>query len=106
MTAAQALAAPRLHNQILPNVSFLERASNKPGQDPVKGFSDEVAQGLEAKGHKVEWMASTRSVPCAIKFSYPGSGPDSGDNGRVEWDAAAEPRKYDSGPSVYYANRK
>jgi len=33
------------------------------------------------------------STTCGIKFKY--------DNGQVDWEAAAEPRKHDSGGSVW-----
>jgi gamma-glutamyltranspeptidase/glutathione hydrolase len=97
MSAAEALAASRLHNQILPNVSYIEPASSKPGQTPVKGFSQEVAKGLQEKGHVLEWVVN-RSTPCAIKFKYSEQA-----EGGVQWEVAGDPRKHDSGGSVYYS---
>lgn len=57
MSAAEALSANRLHNQVLPNVSQLERSSSYQ-KEGVTGFSDATAAGLEDKGHKIQW------VPC------------------------------------------
>jgi gamma-glutamyltranspeptidase/glutathione hydrolase len=57
MTAAESLRASRLHNQILPNVSLLERASTV-GNNTIDGFSSEQAAALEAKGHVIEWIPS------------------------------------------------
>jgi gamma-glutamyltranspeptidase/glutathione hydrolase len=57
MTASEALRQNRLHNQILPNVSQLERSTTHQGI-VIDGFSKEIADGLKAKGHEIEW------VPC------------------------------------------
>lgn len=56
MSATEALAAARLHNQIMPNVTYIEKSSQKPGQAPVKGFDEILAAGLQEKGHVVEWV--------------------------------------------------
>jgi len=47
--------ATRLHNQILSHVSLVERSSTHQGIT-VDGVSDVQAAGLEAKGHKLEWV--------------------------------------------------
>lgn len=57
MSADQALSAARLHNQILPNVTYIESDNVKPGKTPVTGFTEEVAAGLRGKGHVVERVA-------------------------------------------------
>jgi hypothetical protein len=57
MSAAEAMRSNRLHNQIIPNVSQVERSSTHQGIT-VDGFSEEVVEGLKAKGHAIEW------VPC------------------------------------------
>ncbi|KAL7425269.1 hypothetical protein Q5752_000957 [Cryptotrichosporon argae] len=89
-TAAEALRASRLHNQILPNVSQIERSNTTRGIT-VDGFSDELAAGLAGKGHALEWVKSNRSTPCAMRFL---PGPD--------WEAEGDPRKWDSGGSVVH----
>ncbi|ORY25464.1 gamma-glutamyltranspeptidase [Naematelia encephala] len=89
-SAREALRASRLHNQILPNVSQLERQNTHQGST-VEGFSEELAEELRSKGHTVEWVPMNRSTPCAIKFL---PGPD--------WEPAGDPRKNDSGGSVVH----
>lgn len=116
MSAAEAMRSNRLHNQIIPNVSQVERSSTHQGIT-VDGFSEEVVEGLKAKGHAIEWVPCewtvdtgystrcmglrelgwpltslvNRSTPCAMKF-LPGP----------EWEAEGDPRKNDSGGSVLY----
>lgn len=46
MSLREAVAAPRLHHQLLPHVLRVE-----------EGFDEGVVEGLKAKGHEVEWMA-------------------------------------------------
>ncbi|WWD17920.1 gamma-glutamyltransferase [Kwoniella shandongensis] len=94
MTAAEAMRANRLHNQILPNFSDLERSSTHQGIT-IDGFSEEQVKGLEGKGHKIRWVEKNRSVPCAIKFVE-------GQGGK-RWEAEGDPRKHDSGGSVFIA---
>jgi gamma-glutamyltranspeptidase/glutathione hydrolase len=55
MSAMEALRASRLHNQIQPNVTYLERESSAQGIT-VDGHSEELAQALRAKGHTIEWV--------------------------------------------------
>ncbi|ORY34735.1 gamma-glutamyltranspeptidase [Naematelia encephala] len=95
MSAAEALRANRLHNQILPNVSLLERSSTHQGIT-IDGFSEEQARGLQEKGHVIEWLPAIRNTTCAIKF-FPGPQPD--------WEPAGEPRKHGSGGSVFHAGQ-
>ncbi|KAK4684485.1 hypothetical protein P7C73_g5688, partial [Tremellales sp. Uapishka_1] len=85
MSATEALWAARLHNQILPNVSQVERTS-VTGDRTVNGFTEEQARGLETKGHVLEWVDKNRSTPCAIKF-FP----------RSSWEPGCDPRKIDAG---------
>ena len=65
MSAADALKAPRLHNQILPNFSDLEE-TNVAGETTIEGYPKEIAAGLEQKGHKIKWIprASINSQSC------------------------------------------
>jgi gamma-glutamyltranspeptidase/glutathione hydrolase len=69
MSAAESLAAARLHNQILPNVTYIEGDSSKPGQTPVQGLSEEVAEGLRKKGHIVERIKSESSSRLILPLS-------------------------------------
>lgn len=57
MLAKESLRANRLHNQILPNMTQIERSSEWRGQT-IDGFSDQVAEGLRSKGHVIEWVDS------------------------------------------------
>ncbi|KAI9638894.1 nucleophile aminohydrolase [Dioszegia hungarica] len=91
MSAAEALRANRLHDQIQPNVTYLERTSTTQGIT-VDGHSEELADGLREKGHVVEWVTAHRSTPCAMRFTSEG-----------KWEAAGDPRKHDSGGSESYA---
>jgi gamma-glutamyltranspeptidase/glutathione hydrolase len=47
-----------VHNQVMPNVSKLEKPSSHQGIQ-IDGFTEEQVKGLEAKGHKIEWINST-----------------------------------------------
>ncbi|WRT64127.1 gamma-glutamyltransferase [Kwoniella shivajii] len=89
LSAKESLKSNRLHNQILPNVSLLERSSTIQGVT-IDGFSQHQCKGLEEKGHKIEWIEMNRSVPVALKFNDDGS-----------WEAEADPRRHDTGGSVY-----
>ncbi|KAK8865895.1 gamma-glutamyltransferase [Kwoniella newhampshirensis] len=89
MSAAEALRANRLHNQILPNWSEVEKSSTHQGIT-VDGFSEEQGKGLEEKGHVLKWVDKNRSTPCAIKFLSGGG-----------WEPQGDPRKHDSGGSVF-----
>ena len=60
MSASGALAACRLHDQLLPNVVELERSNGKSGR--VEGFSEKCADALISKGHAVKWVASTSNL--------------------------------------------
>ncbi|WVW82272.1 gamma-glutamyltransferase [Kwoniella bestiolae CBS 10118] len=96
LSAKEALRANRLHNQILPNVSQVERSSTHQGIT-IDGFSEEQVKGLEERGHQIEWVEKNRSVPVVIKF---------GDEKQKDrWDPAADPRRNDSGGSVFETQR-
>jgi gamma-glutamyltranspeptidase len=56
LSAAEALRANRLHNQVIPNVTQLERESTHQGIT-VSGFSEDMSTQLRAKGHQIEWVA-------------------------------------------------
>jgi gamma-glutamyltranspeptidase/glutathione hydrolase len=102
MSASDALRAPRLHDQIQPNITYLERKSIAQGIT-VDGHSEGLAEGLRKKGHVVDWVTGEcetrlelilghRSTPCAMKFLPDG-----------KWEAAGDPRKNESGGCVHYA---
>lgn len=56
MSAREALSAPRLHDMVLPDKTQLEQDTLRGG--PVVGFSEALAQDLEARGHNIEWIVS------------------------------------------------
>ncbi|WVF70603.1 gamma-glutamyltransferase [Kwoniella sp. CBS 6097] len=114
MTPFEALKEKRLHNQILPDHSVLERSGSYNGVQ-VEGFEEgsEIVKGLKAKGHKIEWTDRNRSVPVALGIQKDNTmANDWTDNGNQaskigrcgwKWDPQAEPRRVDSGGSVYFA---
>ena len=54
MSAHEAVAANRIHDQIKPVKTSLEK-----GLPPrVKGHTEDQAKALEARGHTVEWLDS------------------------------------------------
>lgn len=58
MSAHDAVAANRIHDQIKPVKTSLEK-----GLPPhVKGHTEEQAKALEARGHTVEWLESKYST--------------------------------------------
>ncbi|OCF55483.1 gamma-glutamyltransferase [Kwoniella mangroviensis CBS 10435] len=93
LSAKEALRANRLHNQLLPNVSELEQSSTHQGIT-VDGFSEEQAKGLEMKGHKIKWVEKNRTTPVVMRM-YDGQ--------KERWEVGAEPRRNDSGGSVFIA---
>jgi gamma-glutamyltranspeptidase len=52
MTAQDAVAANRIHDQIQPKKTCLERAK----EGATKGHTEAQARALEAKGHTIEWL--------------------------------------------------
>ncbi|KOS22279.1 Gamma-glutamyltranspeptidase 1 [Escovopsis weberi] len=74
MGAAEALAAPRLHDQLAPDRVVLERA-----------FGDPVARSLEGKGHNVVWMKGRISAAQGIRRAWDGT-----------FEAASDPRQLNS----------
>ena len=89
----------------MPNVTKIEKSSKHQGIQ-IDPFTDEQIKGLESKGHKIEMIDSecmlccrsrlvSMSTTCAIRFDYTGD--------KVQWEPAPEPRKENSGGSVYIA---
>nr|XP_018267316.1 gamma-glutamyltransferase [Kwoniella dejecticola CBS 10117]OBR89474.1 gamma-glutamyltransferase [Kwoniella dejecticola CBS 10117] len=100
-SAEESLRMNRLHNQILPNVSRLERKSFH--QDiTIAGFTEKQAKALEARGHQVEWVDKNFSVPVVIKFNSQEQG-EHQEGQETRWEVAAEPRRNNTGGSVYIA---
>jgi gamma-glutamyltranspeptidase len=60
MSAKEAVSANRIHDQIQPTKTCLERAK----EGATTGHSEEQAKALEARGHTIEW--SPRMSPFFI----------------------------------------
>lgn len=74
MTAADALAAPRFHDQLVPSVAAFEYS-----------FDNTTVLGLRDREHNVTWMAPGLSAVQAVRVKA---------NGMFE--AASEPRQKNS----------
>lgn len=77
-TSLQALAAPRLHDQIQPNQTTFEYA-----------YNNQTTAYMSARGHNVTFVAPGVSIAMAIKALPNGT-----------YDAASDPRRVSSGGSV------
>ncbi|KAL3440011.1 gamma-glutamyltranspeptidase-domain-containing protein [Aspergillus insuetus] len=75
LSAAETLARPRLHDQLVPNHVQFEY-----------GFDNSTVEFMRERGHNVTWMAPGTSTAQAIRVSVNGT-----------FDAAGEPRQRDSG---------
>ncbi|KAF3349610.1 hypothetical protein VdG2_02456 [Verticillium dahliae VDG2] len=75
MTMTEAVAEPRLHDQLMPNEVWLEYT-----------FNNETAASLAEKGHRVKWVREGLSAVQGITVL--GSG---------KFEAASEPRQKNSG---------
>ncbi|CAK4034553.1 gamma-glutamyltranspeptidase like [Lecanosticta acicola] len=75
MTSAQALARPRLHDQLVPNQVSFEYA-----------YDNETVAFMEGRGHNVTWVAPGESTAQALRLFWNGT-----------FEAAGEPRQLDSG---------
>ena len=53
--AADALKAPRIHNQIIPDYTNME-PTGQVAHRTIQGFSEEQAELLRAKKHTIEWL--------------------------------------------------
>ena len=80
MTAPEALAEPRLHDQLIPNICFFEWA-----------YDNETVEFMEARGHNVSWMApgAWSSTAQSLRLLPNGT-----------FEAAGEPRQLNSGGYV------
>jgi gamma-glutamyltranspeptidase/glutathione hydrolase len=70
MTLPDAVAAPRIHHQALPDQTFYERG----------GLSDATVQALQAMGHKMEMRRGYSGIVAAIEKTAGG------------WVGVADPR--------------
>jgi gamma-glutamyltranspeptidase/glutathione hydrolase len=75
LTAAQALAQPRLHDQLIPNQVSFEYT-----------YDNSTVDFMKSRGHNVTWVAPGQSTAQAIRVLPNGT-----------FDAAGEPRQLDSG---------
>ncbi|KAI1156639.1 gamma-glutamyltranspeptidase [Nemania diffusa] len=66
---ARAIAAPRLHDQLMPNTAVLEA-----------GFDARVAASMAAKGHNVTWVAAAGSAVQGIRVGADGRFEAAGEN--------------------------
>ncbi|GFF33455.1 gamma-glutamyltranspeptidase 1 [Aspergillus udagawae] len=75
LSAAQALAQPRLHDQLVPNQVSFEYT-----------YDNSTVDFMKSRGHNVTWVAPGQSTAQAIRVLPNGT-----------FDAAGEPRQLDSG---------
>ena len=75
MTAPEAIAAPRFHDQLVPNQISFEYA-----------YNNETTAFMEARGHNVTWMAPGSSAAQSLRLLQNGS-----------FEAAGESRQLNSG---------
>ncbi|GAQ05721.1 gamma-glutamyltranspeptidase 1 [Aspergillus lentulus] len=75
LSAAQALAQPRLHDQLIPNQVTFEYT-----------YDNSTVDFMKSRGHNVTWVAPGQSTAQAIRVLPNGT-----------FDAAGEPRQLDSG---------
>lgn len=74
LTAAEALAKPRLHDQLIPNQAAFEYT-----------YDNSTVAFMRSRGHNVTWVAPGASTAQAIRVSPNGT-----------FDAAGEPRQLNS----------
>jgi len=74
MTAADALAEPRFHDQLVPSVAAFEYS-----------FENATVLGLREREHNVTWMAPGLSAVQAVRVKHGGV-----------FEAASEPRQKNS----------
>ncbi|KAL1692293.1 gamma-glutamyltranspeptidase [Schizophyllum commune] len=79
MDPADALAFPRLHDQIAPPETHLE-----------EGWDRGIAAELERLGHRMKWVPVAPTTACGVSYN-----PDTD-----EWEAAGEPRRKVAGGEV------
>lgn len=75
MTSVQALAEPRLHDQLIPSVSQFEH-----------GYPEDIVQFMRTRGHNITWVNPGQSMAQCIRILPNGT-----------FEAAGEPRQVNSG---------
>jgi gamma-glutamyltranspeptidase/glutathione hydrolase len=75
MTSAEALAAPRLHDQLSPNYVSFEYA-----------YDNQTVDYMKSLGHNVTWVAPGQSTAQCLRVLSNGT-----------FDVASEPRQLNSG---------
>ncbi|WWC86232.1 gamma-glutamyltransferase [Kwoniella dendrophila CBS 6074] len=118
LSPKESLKENRIHNQILPNYTSFEKQFHSQIQNTtVKGFDNPKDESIiveleEKRGHKVNWINRNISVPVIIKFnnddfsdtSNSNLNLDEGiDSSKPEWEVAADPRRHNTGGSIFIA---
>ncbi|KAF2239172.1 gamma-glutamyltranspeptidase [Viridothelium virens] len=85
MTMAEALAMPRLHDQLEPNQVNFEYPILQDGKE-MFGYDNATVAYMAAKGHNVTWIAPGQSTAQGLRRL-----------GNSTFEAAGEPRQLDSG---------
>jgi gamma-glutamyltranspeptidase/glutathione hydrolase len=80
LTSAEALAKPRLHDQLSPNYCSFEY-----GNDQIVGYSNETTAFLASKGVVIEFVAPGSTTAQALRLLPNGT-----------FEAAGEPRQLNS----------
>lgn len=83
MTSEEALAQPRLHDQLEPNIVTFEWGSELFG---VKGYNNDTVAYLQQDGVNVGWLAPGSTTAQALRRLPNGT-----------FEAAGEPRQLNSG---------
>ena len=88
MTMPQALAQPRLHDQLVPNQVNFEYPVVQDGVERF-GYDNETVAFMAARGHNVTWIAPGQSTAQGLRRL-----------GNGTFEAAGEPRQLNSGGFV------
>ena len=102
MSAAESLAQPRFHDQLVPNVISFEWGLNRTkktsegeimakaetgiGTGEVMGYDNATVAFMVGRGHNVSWVPTGYSSAQALRLCWNGT-----------WEAAGEPRQVASG---------
>ena len=78
MSAREALAEPRIHDQVLPQITYLETK-----------FNNSTSEFLSGLGHPITVVQPGMSAVHAVRRKKDGS-----------WEAVGEPRQQNSGGTV------
>jgi gamma-glutamyltranspeptidase/glutathione hydrolase len=86
LTAQEALAQPRLHDQLIPYSIYFE-SGIKDEHDTyiVRPYNGSITGFLASLGHNVTWVTPGQSTAQAIRQKH------------GQFDAGSEPRQHDSG---------